>query len=89
MFGCRTWRTWEDVCDDELRVFSTFDLRKIRKFVYKHSGYYTNVPLDDFRLMRMVCITLICLYPYSADIHVLIWAAVWLSSNGVRVPRGK
>lgn len=89
MLGCRTWQTWEDICDDELRAFSTLEPKKIRQFVHKHRRYYSNIPTDDFRLMRMVCLTIVSLYPFSADIHVLIWAVIWLSSNGCWVPRGK
>lgn len=89
MFGCRTWKNWADICDDELRVFSTLDLKEIRQFVYKHRNYYSNGPFNDFQLMRMVCLSLVSQYPYLADIHVLIWAAIWLSSNGCWVPRGK
>lgn len=88
MFGARTWRSWQDIRKDELRIFSTLDIKKIRRFVRKNDWYYTNLS-DDFRLMRMVCLMLILYYPYEADIHVLIWAAIWLSSNGCRVPRGK
>lgn len=89
MFGCQTWKNWADICDDELRVFSTLDLKEIRQFVYKHRNYYSNGPLNDFQLMRMVCLSLVSQYPYLADIHVLIWAVIWLSSNGCWVPRGK
>lgn len=89
MFGCRKWHSWEDICADELRVFSTFDLKKIRRFVRKHYWYYTNVPTDDFRLMRMVCWTIVFIYPFVADIHVLTWAAIWLSSNGCHFSLGK
>lgn len=89
MFGCQTWKNWADICDDELRVFSTLDLKKIRLFVRKHHIFFPNIPTDDFRLMRMVCLSLVSQYPYLADIHVLILAAIWLSSNGCWVPHEK
>lgn len=89
MFGVRKVLTWQDVRKDELRVFSTFDMKKIRRFVNRFDWYYLDrmITYDDFFIMRMVCMTIILQYPYEADIHVLIWAAVWLSSNGCRVPR--
>ncbi|MCM1165862.1 MAG: hypothetical protein NC299_09815 [Lachnospiraceae bacterium] len=75
---------------DELRVFSTFDLKKIRRFMRKNPLFYSDVPIyDDFYLKRMVCLLIVMAYPYSADIHVLIWAVIWLSSHGCWVPRGK
>ena len=89
MFGVRKVLTWRDVRKDELRVFSTFDMKKIRRFVNRFDWYYLDrmITYDDFFIMRMVCMVIILQYPYEADIHVLIWAAVWLSSNGCRVPR--
>lgn len=88
MSGARKVLSWRDVRKDELRVFSTFDIKKIRLFVNRFDWYYLDrmVTYDDFFIMRMVCMTIILQYPYEADIHVLIWAAIWLSSNGCRVP---
>ena len=89
MFGVRKVQTWRDVRKDELRVFSTFDIKKIRRFINRFDWYYLDrmITYDDFFIMRMVCMTIILQYPYEADIHVLIWAAIWLSSNDCRVPR--
>lgn len=91
MLGSRKALSWQDVLKDELRVFSTFDIKKIRRFTHKYDWYYLDrmCTYDDFSLMRMVCFGIILCYPYEADIHVLIWAAIWLSSNGCRVPHGK
>ncbi len=83
--------SFRDVRKYELRIFSTFDIKKIRCFVKKYDWYYLDrmVTYDDFYLMRMACFTIVTEYPYTADIHVLIWAFIWLSSNGCFVPRGK
>lgn len=91
MFGFRKVLSFRDFRKEELRIFSTLDIKKIRRFVNKYDWYYLDrmVTYDDFYLMRMVCLTIVMEYPYTADIHVLIWAVIWLSSNGFFVPRGK
>lgn len=80
--------TWRDVRKDELRVFSTFDIKKIRRYVHKYDWYYMDrmCTYDDKFLMLMACNTIVMVYPYSADIHVLIQAAVWLTEHGYRLP---
>lgn len=91
MLFSRKVLTWQDVRKDELRIFSTFDIKKIRRFVNKYDWYYMDrmCTYDDFFIMKMACMAIILQYPYEADIHVLIWAVIWLSSNGCYVPRGK
>lgn len=80
-------RDWRYCIDNELRVFSTFNIKKIRSFVNKGGFYYDKNYSSDFALMRMVCTRIISIHCYTADIHVLIWAVIWLSQNGCKVPK--
>lgn len=79
-------KCWRDVFYAEVPVFSTFDLKKIRRFMIKNAWYYGKCSYDDYHLMRHVCYSLIVRHGYSCDLHTLIQAAVWFTLNGLRIP---
>lgn len=80
---------WRDVFYGEVPVFSTFDIKKIRRYIRKNAWYYggrSYLSNDDKRIMRDVCYSLIVYHSFSIDIHILIQAAVWFTLNGLRLP---
>lgn len=80
---------WLDVFYAEVPFFSTFEIKKIRRFIRKNAWYYggrSYLSNDDKRIMRDVCYSLIVLHGRSLDLHILVQAAVWFTSNGLRLP---
>ncbi|MDE7398594.1 MAG: hypothetical protein K2N06_03610 [Oscillospiraceae bacterium] len=82
-------KNWREVLYAEVFVFSTFDIKKIRRFIRKNAWYYGGASYlsnDDFHIMRDVCYSLIVLHGRTIDIHILVQAAVWFTTNSLRIP---
>lgn len=83
------WHNWRDVFYCEVPVFSTFDIKKIRRFIRKNAWYYggkSYLSNDDKHIMRDVCYSLIVYHGRIIDFHIVVQAAVWFTSNGFQLP---
>ena len=82
-------KCWRDVFFAEVPVFSTIDIKKIRRFICKNAWYYggkSYLSNDDKHIMRDVCYSLIVYHGRVTDFSIVVQAAVWFTLNGLRIP---